>query len=150
MSKEFLTSRQRVINAVEHKAVDRMPIDLGAHTSTGISAFAYYNLRKYLGLSTDNIEMVDCVQNLARVDDDIIERFHHLDKETSRAKTEQSFFVDRADIVANEYDLSINKYKQVEYKAVEYPPTSEIFANIEKIEAEIAKEMAELKKLLEV
>lgn len=76
MSKEFLTSRQRVINAVEHKAVDRMPIDLGAHTSTGISAFAYYNLRKYLGLSTDNIEMVDCVQNLARVDDDIIERFH--------------------------------------------------------------------------
>lgn len=54
------------------------------------------------------------------------------------------------EIMDNDYDLSINKYKQVEYKAVEYPPTSEIFANIEKIEAEIAKEMAELKKLLEV
>ena len=46
--------------------------------------------------------------------------------------------------------LSVGLSHPVEYKAVEYPPTSEIFANIEKIEAEIAKEMAELKKLLEV
>ena len=52
------------------------------------------------------------------------------------------------EIAGNEYDLSINKYKQVEYKTVEYPPTSEIMANIEALEAEIAKEMAELKKLL--
>lgn len=81
---------------------------------------------------------------------DIIVRFHNLDAEADRKRTDKSFFVPKDEIVANEYDLSINKYKQVEYKAVEYPPTSEIFANIEKIEAEIAKEMAELKKLLEV
>ena len=81
---------------------------------------------------------------------DIIARFHNLDGETERQRTDKSFFVPKDEIVGNEYDLSINKYKQVEYNAVEYPPTSEIFANIEKIEAEIAKEMAELKKLLEL
>lgn len=71
-----MTSRQRVLNAIEHKPVDRMPIDMGIHFSTGISAFAYHNLREYLGLDTSNIEMADCTQGLARVDNDIIERFH--------------------------------------------------------------------------
>lgn len=76
MKKETLTSRERVIRAIEHKPVDRMPIDLGAHFSTGISIFAYYNLRKYLGLDYDNVEVIDMTQLLARVETDIIERFH--------------------------------------------------------------------------
>ncbi len=71
-----MTSRQRVLNAIEHKPVDRVPIDLGCHSSTGISAFAYKNLRDYLGLNSSNIEMTDLVQCLARVDDDIIDMFH--------------------------------------------------------------------------
>lgn len=74
--KETMTSRQRVRNAIEHKPVDRVPIDLGVHNSTGISAYAYHNLREYLGLDTDHIEMYDIMQGLARVDDDILERFH--------------------------------------------------------------------------
>ena len=53
-----------------------MPIDMGSHFSTGISAFAYWELREYLGLSTDNISIADPVQFLARIDDDILERFH--------------------------------------------------------------------------
>jgi type I restriction enzyme M protein len=79
---------------------------------------------------------------------DIVERFHNRDKETERARTEQSFFVEKADIVGNDYDLSINKYKEVEYVPVEYPPTSEILASIENLETEIQKEFAELKVLL--
>lgn len=71
-----MNSRNRVLNAIEHKEVDRVPIDLGMHFSTGISAFAYYNLREYLGLPIKSIEMVDMVQCLARVDDDILEMFH--------------------------------------------------------------------------
>lgn len=71
-----MTSRERVINAIEHKPVDRIPIDLGLHFSTGISAFAYKNLREYLGFDSSAIEMVDLVQCLARVEDDILERFH--------------------------------------------------------------------------
>ncbi len=73
---ETLSSRKRVINAIEHKPVDRYPIDLGANIATGISTFAYHNLRKYLGMSTDNIEIFEPVQMLARVDNDIAEYFH--------------------------------------------------------------------------
>ena len=50
----------------------------------------------------------------------------------------------------NDYDLSINKYKEVEYEAVEYPPTSEIMASIRELESEIGKEMEELARLLEL
>ena len=79
---------------------------------------------------------------------DIIERFHNLDKETYRAKTEQSFFVDKADIVNNDYDLSINKYKETEYVPVEYPSTAEIMADLHELEMEITKGLAELEEML--
>ena len=79
---------------------------------------------------------------------DIIERFQNLEKETDRKRTDKSFLVPKQEIVDNEYDLSINKYKQVEYVAVEYPPTEEILANIREIEAQIKVEMDELERLL--
>ena len=79
---------------------------------------------------------------------DIIERFHNLDKEADRAKTEQSFFVDKQDIVNNDYDLSINKYKEVEYTPVEYPSTAEIMADLHEREMEITKGLAELEEML--
>ncbi len=76
MKRETLNSRERVIRTLNHQPVDRMPIDLGAHMSTGISMFAYRNLRHYLGLATDNIRIPDMVQGLAYVDVDVLERFH--------------------------------------------------------------------------
>jgi type I restriction enzyme M protein len=79
---------------------------------------------------------------------DIIERFHNLQGEKDRERTAQSFFVPKQEIVDNDYDLSINKYKKTVYKPVEYPPTSEIIKQIEEIEADIQRELAELKKLL--
>ncbi len=79
---------------------------------------------------------------------DIIERFHNIDKETDRAKTEQSFFVDKKDIVDNDYDLSINKYKEVEYVPVEYPSTTEIMADLHELEMKITKGLAELEEML--
>lgn len=79
---------------------------------------------------------------------DIIERFNHLDKEANRKRTEQSFLVDKKEIVNNNYDLSINKYKEIVYEKVEYPPTSEILADIEELNKEIDKNLEELKVLL--
>ncbi len=70
------------------------------------------------------------------------------DGEKARERTEQSFFVPKAEIVGNDYDLSINKYKQTEYKAVEYPPTSEIMAKLDELEMEISAEMDALRELL--
>ena len=75
---------------------------------------------------------------------DIVARFHDLEGERDRQRTQQSFLVPKEEIVANGYDLSINKYKQVEYVPVEYPPTSEILREIRDLEAEIAKGLDEL------
>ena len=66
----------------------------------------------------------------------------------NRERTEQSFMVPKQEIVDNGYDLSINKYKKVEYKPVEYPPTSEILANIRSLEAEITEDLNDLEKML--
>lgn len=79
---------------------------------------------------------------------DIIGRFKNLGKGADRKRTDKSFMVPKQDIVDHDYDLSINKYKEVEYVAVEYPPTSEIMADIREIELEIGKEMEELENLL--
>jgi len=79
---------------------------------------------------------------------DIIERFHNLNKETDRSRTEQSFMVDKADIVNNDYDLSINKYKETEYIPVEYPSTDEIMAELYEMETEISKGLKELEEML--
>ena len=79
---------------------------------------------------------------------DIIDRFNNLDKEVERRRIDQSFFVDKEEIVENDYDLSINKYKEVIYEKVEYPPTSEVLADIESLNKEIEKNLEELKALL--
>ena len=79
---------------------------------------------------------------------DILARFKNLDDEKDRKRNEQSFFVDKEEIVKNGYDLTINKYKEVEYEKVEYPPTSEIIAEIKKLDREASESLAELEKLL--
>jgi type I restriction enzyme M protein len=81
---------------------------------------------------------------------DIIARYNNLDAENDRKRTDQSFFVPVDDIIANDYDLSINKYKEVVYEKVEYEPTDVIMGKIEAIEKEIQTEFAELKKLLNI
>lgn len=79
---------------------------------------------------------------------DIIARFQNLDGEEARERTEQSFLVPKQEIVDNGYDLSINKYKKVEYVPVEYPPTLEILANLKALQAQIDTEMVELEAML--
>lgn len=79
---------------------------------------------------------------------DIIQRFHHLEQEANRERTEQSFLVPKQEIIDNGYDLSINKYKKVEYVAVKYPSTDEIMAKIENLEQEIISGLAELRAML--
>ena len=68
--------------------------------------------------------------------------------EAARERTEQSFFVPKDEIVDNDYDLSINKYKQTEYVPVEYPSTDEIMKQIMELDAEATKRLVELQKML--
>ena len=79
---------------------------------------------------------------------DIVKRFHDLEGERDRKRTEQSFLVPKQEIVDNGYDLSINKYKQVEYKPVEYPPTSEILSELNALEQEISNGLKELEGMI--
>ena len=122
--------------------------------STGILIFTKTNHG-----GTDNVWLYDMKADGFSLDDkrspteandipDIIERFQHRDQELNRERTEQSFMVPKQEIVDNGYDLSINKYKKVEYKPVEYPPTSEILANIRSLEAEITEDLNDLEKML--
>lgn len=80
---------------------------------------------------------------------DIIERFNNLDKEVDRKRTEQSFFVDVEEIRENDYDLSINRYKEIVYEEVEYPHPTEIMAKIKELEKEIQAGIEELSKMVE-
>lgn len=79
---------------------------------------------------------------------DIIQRFHQLEKETERKRTDQSFFVPVDEIKENDFDLSINKYKEIEYEKVEYEPTEVILKKINDLEKEIQAGLAELEELL--
>lgn len=79
---------------------------------------------------------------------DIVTRFRNLAAENDRERTEQSFFVPKQEIAENDYDLSINKYKQTEYKPVEYPPTAEIMAELRALETEIGTALDELEGML--
>ena len=81
---------------------------------------------------------------------DIIARFQNPDGEKERQRTEQSFFVPKAEIVENGYDLSISKYKKTEYVAVEYPSTQEIMTELRELEMEIGAEMETLRDLLKL
>jgi len=61
---------------MNYKQPDRVPVDLGAHRSSGIMAVAYAKLRDYLGLPKKPIRVYDMPQQLAIMDDDILERFN--------------------------------------------------------------------------
>jgi uroporphyrinogen decarboxylase len=69
-----MNSRERVLLALNHKEPDRVPFDLGGTVVTGISATAYRNLRRYLDLPEIEPALVDIFQQIARVDDDVIEK----------------------------------------------------------------------------
>ncbi len=103
----------------------------------------------FYDMKADGRSLDDKRQPIAENDiPDIIVRYNDLEAENDRKRTEQSFFVPVEDIIANEYDLSINKYKEVVYEAVQYESTEVIMGKIEALEKEIQAEMVELKKLL--
>ena len=79
---------------------------------------------------------------------DIIERFHNLANEVTRTRKDQSFFVPVEEIRNNDYDLTINKYKEVEKEVKVYRPTSEILADLESNQNEMIEAFAELKRML--
>lgn len=149
--------RKEIIDNNRLEAVISMPSGVFkpyAGVSTAILIFTKTN-----NGGTDNVWFYDMKADGYSLDDkrspieqndipDIIERFRNLANEESGERTEQSFFVPKQEIVDNDYDLSINKYKKTEYKAVEYPPTSEILAELRRLEKEVSTSLDELEDML--
>ena len=152
-SKAHKDIRRELVENNRLEAVISMPSGVFkpyAGVSTGVLVFTktghggtdkvwFYDMRAD-GMSLDD-KRVPVTENDIP---DIVARFHNLAAEEERARTEKSFLVPKEEIVGNGYDLSINKYKQTEYVPVEYPPTSEIFAELRELEEEIAKGLKEL------
>lgn len=80
--------------------------------------------------------------------DDIIERWRNRENETERKRTDQSFLVPKSDIASQNYDLSINRYKEIEHEVVEYDPPQKILAELAALEAEIQQGIKELQEML--
>ena len=149
--------RKELVENHQLQAVISMPSGVFkpyAGVSTGILVFT-----KTGAGGTDNVWFYDMKADGYSLDDkrqpvddndipDIIKRFQNLDNEKDRKRTEQSFFVPKSEIVANNYDLSINKYKEVVYEKVEYPAPKVLIGEIKDLQKEISSDLIELEKML--
>jgi uroporphyrinogen decarboxylase len=75
MKDKKMTSRERVLAAINHQSPDKVPVDLGATPSSGISAIAYSNLVKHIGRDDLPVLIYDVVQQLAQPDMEILDRY---------------------------------------------------------------------------
>jgi type I restriction enzyme M protein len=79
---------------------------------------------------------------------DIISRYHNLENEKDRKRTEKSFFVPKEEIVKNDYDLSINRYKEIEYDEVEYEAPKVIIQRIKELEQQILDGLNDIERMV--
>lgn len=156
-SKAHQSIRKELVENHQLRAVISMPSGVFkpyAGVSTAVLVFT-----KTGAGGTENVWFYDMKADGFSLDDkrseisendipDIITRFHNMEQEAERERTEQSFFVPKEEIVGNGYDLSINKYKKVEYVPVEYPSTQEILTQLHELEMEITAGLAELEEML--
>lgn len=152
--------REEIVEKNQLEAVISMPSGVFkpyAGVSTAILIF-----RKTGGSGTEKVWFFDMKADGFSLDDkrqpvkendipEIIKRFKERnDNELERKRTEESFVVPVEEIRENAYDLSINKYKEIVYEAIEYDPPEVILGRIEELEVSIQKEMAELKEMLKI
>lgn len=156
-SKAHKSIRQEIVENHRLEAIISMPSGVFkpyAGVSTAVIVFT-----KTGAGGTDKVWFYDMQSDGYSLDDkrtpleqsdipDIVARFRALDKEEGRKRTEQSFLVPKDEIVAGDYDLSINKYKQSDYVEEEYPHPLEIMAEINELEMEITAGLAELEAVL--
>lgn len=149
--------RKELIDNQKLEAVISMPSGVFkpyAGVSTAVIVFTKTNTG-----GTDKVWFYDMKSDGFSLDDkrtpieendipDIINRFNNLANETNRTRNEQSFFVDKQSIVDNDYDLSINKYKETEYEKIEYESPKVILDRIKALDEEIEVLRNELIELL--
>ena len=157
-SKAYKDIRKKLVEENRLKAVISMPAGVFqpySGVSTGILIFD-----KTTTGGTDKVWFYDMTADgftldVKRVEDknhndipDIIKRYNNLDEEINRARTEKSFFVTKEEIANNNYDLSINQYKEIVYEPPVYEPPKEILKQLIQLEEEYKNHLSELEELL--
>ena len=157
-SKAHQALRKIIVDDQKLDAVISMPSGVFkpyAGVSTAILFFTKTNSG-----GTDNVWFYDMQADGFSLDDkrtsqpdksdlpDILARWQKLDEDVDRKRTDRSFFVPKAEIAENGYDLSINRYKEVEYEAVEHEPPQVIMERLALLEDEIAEGRKELEGML--
>lgn len=157
-SKAHKALREILVENQKLDAVISMPSGVFrpyAGVSTAIVLFTKTNSG-----GTDNVWFYDMQADGFSLDDkrtpqpgkndlpDILTRWKNRNDEAERARTDRSFFVPKAEITNNDYDLSINRYKVVQYEAVEQDSPKEILVRLAMLEKDIAEGQKELARLL--
>ena len=103
----------------------------------------------FYDMKADGYSLDDKRQEIADNDiPDILNRFHNPEAEANRKRTDQSFFVPFDEIKANDWDLSVNRYRQVEYEEVEYDSSEALIEEIAEIDRGRMELLESLKKML--
>ena len=105
-----MNSRERVLTALNHKEPDRVPFDLGGTVVTGIQAKAYRRLRDYLGLPKKEIVIIDMLQQLAQVDDDVMEHLG-VDVRNVSPRSTASFKIELKETPDKRYSYFYDEYQ---------------------------------------
>ena len=104
-----MDSRQRVLLAINHQEPDRVPFDMGGTVVTGIQARAYSQLRDYLKLPQKEIKVIDILQQLAQVDDDMMD-FLGVDVRNVSPRSTASFQIEIKETGDGEYLYFYDEY----------------------------------------
>ena len=157
-SKAHKQIREELVNKHRLQAVISMPGGVFkpyAGVSTGVLIFT-----KTGSGGTDNVWFYDMKGDGFTLDDkrqpdeknndipDIVNRWHHLEKDLKNTRTDKSFFVPVAEIRANNYDLSINRYKETVYEEKTYNTPGAIIAEIKQLDKERGEALKNLEKML--
>lgn len=150
--------RQELVENQNLQAIISMPSGVFkpyAGVSTAILVFSKTNAGGtdkvwFYDMKSDGFSLDDKRNDLGNGGDiaDIVCRFHDMGNEVDRMRTEQSFLVDKEEIKGNGYDLSINRYKEIEYEKVEYDRPEVIMARLDELAIDLGSKMEELRGLL--
>jgi type I restriction enzyme M protein len=149
--------RQEIIEKQKLEAVISMPSGVFKPYAGVSTAVLFFTKTESAG--TDNVWFYDMKADGYSLDDkrtevkdndieDIISRFKNLDKETGRKRTDKSFMVPFSEIKDNDWDLSINRYKEIVYDEISYAAPLDILAEIKDLDSQRTKAITELEGLL--
>ncbi|MCC8145885.1 MAG: type I restriction-modification system subunit M [Bacteroidales bacterium] len=157
-SNAHLAIRKELVDKHQLNAVISMPAGVFKPYSGVSTAILIFTKTDFGG--TDQVWFYDMQSDGYSLDDkrtkldndgdipDVIARFNNPEGEVNRTRKDKSFFVSKKEIVANGYDLTVNKYKEVERVQVEYEKPEVVLKRIKGLQKEIEKAIANYEKLV--